>query len=70
MLNLIGKTGPGLSRAYKGDSKETHAAQDGFGDSVGDMGSSESGLNQCSCMTLAHPSLGCFLDWKPDYSCQ
>lgn len=29
MVNLTGKTGPGFSRAYKGDSKETHAARDG-----------------------------------------
>lgn len=62
MLNLIGKTGSGLSRAYKGDSKETYAARGGFGDSVGDTGSSESGLNLCSHMTLAHLSLGCVLD--------
>lgn len=62
VLNLIGKTGSGLSRAYKGDSKETHAARGGFGDSVGDTDSSESGLNQCSHMTVAHPNLGCVLD--------
>lgn len=54
MLNLTGRTGPGRSRAYKGDFKETPAARAAFGDSVGDMGSSESGLSQCFSMTLAH----------------
>lgn len=29
VVNLTGKTGPGFSRAYKGDSKETHDAGDG-----------------------------------------
>lgn len=27
VVNLTGKTGPGFSRAYKGDSKETHDAR-------------------------------------------
>lgn len=56
------QTGSDLRRAYKGDSKETRAVRGGFGDSVGDTGSSESRLNQCSRMTLTHLNLGCVLD--------
>lgn len=57
-FNLRGKPGPGLSWADKEDSEETHAARDGFGDSVADKGSSEPGLNQHSCIMLPNPSLG------------